>query len=123
MRPVLPLGCTFCASDELASSVLDTRLYILLVVTRVIIGHQVAAIARRNLLRPAGRLVKQDNGLIRLPRGLHPYPGLAGHLSTRFFHHLHPRFVTVDDTIFQQLIPPQVEQGLQMFAALDRPAR
>ena len=89
-------------------------------------GHQVAAIAfeqaRWNLLRPAGRVAKQDNGLIRRPAGLHPHPGLAGRLSTRFFHHLDPHFVTVDDATFQQSIPHQVEQGLQMFAALDHPA-
>ncbi len=47
-------------------------------------------------MRPVSRVVKHDNGLIRLPVGLYPHPGLAGRLSTQFYHHLDPRFVTVD---------------------------
>ena len=44
-------------------------------------------------------------------------------ISIRLFHHLDTRFVAVDNATFQQLIPHQVEQGLQVFAALDHPAR
>ena len=126
--PCLAFGLKLASRVCPTAHMLHTGLLTQSVITRVIIGHQVAAIAfeqaRRNLLRPVGRVVKQDdNGLIRRPAGFYPHPGLAGRLSTRFFHHQDPRFVTVDDATFQQSIPHQVEQGLQMFAALDHPAR
>jgi len=46
-------------------------------------------------------------------------PRLASRLSIWLFHHLDTRLVAVDYATFHQPVTHQVEQGLQVFAALD----
>jgi hypothetical protein len=48
---------------------------------------------------------------------------LAGGVSISLFHHLDTRFIAVDHMTFQQPITHQIDQGLQVFTALDNPAR
>ena len=76
------------------------------VVTGVVVGHDIAAMAiqqaRRHLLRSAGGLVEKDHRAIRWAAGLHPHPALAAGLTTRLFQYLHTCFITVDDPTAQQ---------------------
>ncbi|CAG8867994.1 hypothetical protein PS627_04418 [Pseudomonas fluorescens] len=109
-----------------ARQALHARLQRQRVVTRIVVGHHVATItfqqAQRHVLRAAGSVVKQHDFSIRWPAGLYPHPGLAGRVSIRFFKHLDAGFITVNDRAFQQPLTHQVQQRLEVLAALDDPA-
>ncbi|MOA32127.1 hypothetical protein D3C78_1533190 [compost metagenome] len=86
------------------------------VVTGVVVGHQVAAIAveqaQRHLLRTAGGVVEEDHRSVRWAAGLHPHPGLRAGIATRLVQHLQAGFVAVQYRVAEQLVAQQVEQRL-----------
>lgn len=60
---------------------------------------------------------------IRWATGLPPNPGLDGRVAIRNFELLYPHFIVVDHRAFQQAVTHQVQQRLEVFAALDHPMR
>lgn len=123
-RPVLPLGCTFCASTNLprmrpAGLALDA-------ISCRHGGHQVATKtveqAQGYVLRAAGR-VEEDHWFVWRATGLHPHPGMCHGVTSGFVHHLQAGLIAVQHGVLDQMAAHQVEQRLHMSSALDQPAR
>ncbi|MNJ54838.1 hypothetical protein D3C77_502970 [compost metagenome] len=111
--PGFTLGLYFLRFDELAPRMRPAAqpLHAVLcgqcVITGVVVGHDITAIAIQqahgHLLRSAGCVVEKDHRAIRWAAGLYPHPGLAAGLTTRLFQPLHTCFITVDDPTVQRL--------------------